>query len=650
MQEDVNIYKRALERERQARKAAEKILEQKSSELFNLSLELKKSNDKLLEILGEQNSELQGLFKNLVDAYVVFDFKGQVLRMNDAATKLVGRKLSDEPLWVNGIIAPEDKKRTFTAFNQLKRKGTVTNLKFNIDTPHGGRRLILVNLSVIRDIKETPIAAQGIIRDITKEQEAKSNLLESQKRLKSLIINLQAGILLEDENRKIVFTNKMFCEMFSIPADPESLKGMDCTRSAEDVKHFFTEPDAFVARISKLVNARKTTLGDELHLIDGRILQRDYVPIFVNKVYKGHLWSYTDITIKKKFEYGLQVQKQKYSNIIADMNLGLVEMDNENNIQWANDTFCNITQFALCELLSKNINDLCKHENDETVIDLAVAKEIEIHTREGEIKNLLCSQTPNRDITGAIKGMIGTFLDITHIKSLEKEKERLLVNLEQSNQQLSEYAHIVSHDLKSPLRSLQALISWVREDEADKLSIESVQNFDLMENTLVKMENLISGILNYSNIQSAGRNDKPINLNTVIEDLRQILYIPEHIKLIQKKELPTIVADNTRMQQLFQNLISNAIDHIDKPFGEIVIDVTEDTTEYIFTVADNGVGISKVYHEKIFKMFQSLSEQKKSTGLGLSIVKKIVEMYGGKIWLESEKGIGTTFYFSIARS
>ena len=650
IKEDVEVYKRALERERKARKAAEKILEEKSSELFSLSNELKKSNERLTELLGEQNSELQGLFKHLVDAYIVFDFDGKVLRMNDAASQLLGQELKDAPLYVNSIVVLEDKYKTVVAFNHLRKKGKIEGLVLRIDIP-GGRRLVKVNAGVIKDNNGNPIAGQGIFRDITEEQQAKPYLQESKKRLKTLIVNLQAGVLLEDETRKIALTNKMFCDIFSIPVKPEKLRGMDCSSTADQVKHLFKDPEDFEKRIKQLVHDKKTALGDELHMTDGRILERDYIPIFINGDYKGHLWSYTDISIKKKFEYVLKVQKQKYSSIIEDMNLGLVEMDQEYNIQWANSTFSEITEFANDDLVNSTILDICDREMLERPLanPALTTRELDIKTKSGVLKTFLFSETANRDLNGALKGRIGIFLDVTQFKALQKEKGRLLENLEKSNQELSEYAHIVSHDLKSPLRSLQALISWVREDDGDKLSGESLENFKNMDATLEKMDGLISGILNYSNIQRGNRKDIPVNINTVIDNIRETIFLPTHIKIVIKNKLPTMQVDKTRIEQLFQNLISNAVDHIDKEEGLIEIDCVEESERYVFSVRDNGMGIAQVYHKKIFKIFQSLSTHKNSTGLGLSIVKKIVEMYQGTIWLESEVGKGTKFYFSIQK-
>ena len=150
-------------------------------------------------------------------------------------------------------------------------------------------------------------------------------------------------------------------------------------------------------------------------------------------------------------------------------------------------------------------------------------------------------------------------MDITDFKNLEIQKENLLSELAKSNEELQEYAHIVSHDLKSPLRNINALVSWLKEDNIDKLDSESVGNFELIEMTLEKMEQLISDILNYSTIGSPVREKKPVNLDDVVHGLIDIIYKPDHIKVEVLNTLPTLNGDETKLQQLFQNLISNAI-------------------------------------------------------------------------------------------
>jgi signal transduction histidine kinase len=135
----------------------------------------------------------------------------------------------------------------------------------------------------------------------------------------------------------------------------------------------------------------------------------------------------------------------------------------------------------------------------------------------------------------------------------------------------------------------------------------------------------------------------------MLKELLAILYVPEHIEIKSLNPLPIIKGDKTKLQQLFQNLISNAIKFIDKEQGKITIDVEDFKSHFKFSIEDNGMGIDKKFHDKIFKIFHALNKSKDSTGIGLSIVKKIVNLHEGEIWLDSEPKIGTTFYFTLKK-
>ncbi|MEM9678868.1 MAG: ATP-binding protein, partial [Bacteroidota bacterium] len=198
-------------------------------------------------------------------------------------------------------------------------------------------------------------------------------------------------------------------------------------------------------------------------------------------------------------------------------------------------------------------------------------------------------------------------------------------------------------------RSIDALVQWIKEDNKGEFDQATNQNFELIETTLEKMEQLISDVLEYSSVSSESKNQTNVDLNELIQDLKQILYVPEHISIHILNQLPTIVGDKTKLQQLFQNLISNAIKFNDKEKGLIEIDVEEQKSYYQFSIKDNGVGIEKKHHDKIFKIFHALNKNKESTGIGLSIVKKIVDMYKGEIWLASVPNEGATFFFTIKK-
>ena len=159
----------------------------------------------------------------------------------------------------------------------------------------------------------------------------------------------------------------------------------------------------------------------------------------------------------------------------------------------------------------------------------------------------------------------------------------------------------------------------------------------------------ISNVLAYSSINAEGESLESVPLEEVMKTVQELVHLPEHIELNVNKKLPKVIADRTRMQQLFQNLISNAVKYNDKSEGSVEVDYRIQDGMYLFSVKDNGMGIDNAYTEKIFGMFQRLDNDENSTGVGLSIVKRIVELYGGTIWVESEVGIGSTFYFTLPK-
>ena len=149
---------------------------------------------------------------------------------------------------------------------------------------------------------------------------------------------------------------------------------------------------------------------------------------------------------------------------------------------------------------------------------------------------------------------------------------------------------------------------------------------------------------------SADNNEnETIDLDKVINDLIGILYVPEHIQISVKNKLPKFIGDRTKLQQLFQNLLGNAIKFMDKSEGQIDIGVTDIGDSFQFYIKDNGIGIDEKYHDKIFNIFYTLNKNKESSGIGLSLVNKIVELHDGNIWFESQPDVGTTFHFTLKK-
>ncbi len=650
-QKQIDILKRALQREKAARNAAETILEDKSRALYDTSKRLE-------QLLDEKSSQLQGIFENIVDAYVVMDLAGNIIKFNEAAVTLFGFDVEKESLNVVDLIYKEDYQYAMNSFKELQRKGVFKNYEARINTKSGNLKWAHINASMVYDKNRKPILAQGIVRDISAQKASAERLIKSESRLASLITNLDSGVLLEDEHGRIVLTNKKFCDLFDISIEPELLKGEDCLDTVEKSKGLFENKDVFVKTINEILEKKETVLEDELTMKNGTVLERNFTPIIKDNVYRGHLWTYKDVTLNRTYRKSLEAQRQKYSSIIANMNLGLVEVNTEDEILMINQSFIEMSGYSEAELLGKKGHEIflkgvhkdkLKNENSKRKMGEPSSYEIEIKNKSGETKHWLVSGAPNYDINGEVIGSIGIHLDITNNKALELQKEELLLKLEKSNDELHEYAHIVSHDLKSPLRSINALVSWLKEDNLAKFDETSLQNFNHIETTLDKMEHLISDVLAYSSLGAETTDNVDVDTNKLVQDLLKILYIPDHIEVKILNTLPIIKGDQTKLQQVFQNFISNAAKFIDKEKGLIEIDVYEKDEYYEFSIKDNGIGIDEKFHAKIFKIFHSLNNNKDSTGIGLSIVKKIVDLHSGKIWLTSEPNIGTTFYFSLKK-
>ena len=165
------------------------------------------------------------------------------------------------------------------------------------------------------------------------------------------------------------------------------------------------------------------------------------------------------------------------------------------------------------------------------------------------------------------------------------------------------------------------------------------------------MSFLIDDILQYSSIGQSNPEKQQIDLNTVLSEVITGIDQPENIEMTVENELPALMSEKTHMIQLFQNLLSNAVKYIDKPKGQIKVGCVEQDGFWKFSVSDNGPGIDEKYFEKVFKIFETLSprDRVESTGIGLSIVKKIVELNSGRVWVESEVGKGSTFFFTLPR-
>ncbi|MDO8502634.1 MAG: CHASE3 domain-containing protein [Gemmatimonadaceae bacterium] len=248
---------------------------------------------------------------------------------------------------------------------------------------------------------------------------------------------------------------------------------------------------------------------------------------------------------------------------------------------------------------------------------------------------------------GEHRGAVVAFADITARKKAEAERNQLMKALARSNQELDQFAYVASHDLKAPLRGIANLSQWIEEDLGERLGGENKSQMEMLRGRVHRMEALIDGILQYSRAGRAKARPEDIDTGALVKDVVELIAPPKETKVQIATDMPTVSAERIPLQQVFMNLIGNAMKHTGNVNPLIEIGWSDAGLFYEFLVRDNGQGIAPQYHERIFGIFQTLEARDKveGTGIGLSVVQKIVEARGGRVWVESEVGKGARFKF-----
>ncbi len=340
-------------------------------------------------------------------------------------------------------------------------------------------------------------------------------------------------------------------------------------------------------------------------------------------------------------------------NLIETLQTGVLILDAETHaILYANPMALSIIQATEIQVLGQVCHKfVCPAERGKcpiTDLNMTVdnAERILLNVRGEKIPIIKSVKSTVIDGRGLL---IETFVDISDRKKMENVNAQLIRDLEVANNELNDFAYIVSHDLKAPLRAIGSLSQWLYTDYKDKFDEKGKTQLDLLVNRVTRMQNLIDGILEYSRVGRIQKDKEDFDPDNLVREVIDSLSPPRHISIVIDKPLPTVHYEKTSFRQIFSNLIGNAIKYMDKAQGEIHIGCTQDGNYWKFFVKDNGPGIDEKYYDLVFQIFQTLNARDdiESTGIGLSIVKKIVETYGGKIWIESDLGKGSTFYFTI---
>lgn len=351
----------------------------------------------------------------------------------------------------------------------------------------------------------------------------------------------------------------------------------------------------------------------------------------------------------------LEASKSYIENVVANLMDSLVVLNMEGNIRSANAVTRELLGYTEDGIVGKDFTTL-----------IGAPEIIDELKRDGHLRNretsyltsdkaeipIFISGALMKDKVGDSTGIVLIAKDITEQKKAEAELHTYVKQVEEINKELDDFTYIVSHDLKEPLRSIDAFSKFVAEDYSEHLDEDGMMYINRVRSNASRMQKLIEDLLEVSRLERKQNPLQPAQAKGLVEDAAARLeyaIMEKNVKVIIQDEFPTVFCDRHRLGEVFYNLMSNAIKFMEKEQPIIEVGCEEDNGFYKFHVKDNGIGIEEQYFDKIFQIFQRLGkrEQYEGTGAGLTIVKKVIGMHGGNIWVESTYGEGTTFFFTI---
>jgi len=330
----------------------------------------------------------------------------------------------------------------------------------------------------------------------------------------------------------------------------------------------------------------------------------------------------------------------------------------DREIRYVNPRFEQLTGFSAEELIGSDPLQLVLPEDRQMVHDCAVAMlkgerqaeyEYRILNRAGEIRWIMESLV-SIEYEGR-RAALGNYIDVTERKAQDEELQRTIKELARSNEELGQFAYVASHDLQEPLRMVASFTQLLGRRYKGKLDEDADEFIRYAVQGVNRMQQLINDLLDYSRVGTRGNPMMPVDCDKVIARVLDSLTtrIDENDATVTIGPMPTIVADAMQLEQLFQNLIGNALKYRGEAAPAVSVTAAEERDGWHFQVKDNGIGIDPAYAERIFIIFQRLhgKEEYEGTGIGLAICKKIVDRHGGRIWVESSPGQGSTFHFIL---
>lgn len=625
-------------------------------------LNYKKSLEKKLtesEILFRQT------FKQAGTGIVHFDTKGNWIRMNDKYCEIVGHtreELKHMTPW--DIIHPDDLQEDLNYRYKLLT-GELFDFKMEKRYVRSDSSVAwtIFTCTIMHETADKGVYFVGVVEDITLRKLEEEKVKANEALLQQTLELLPVGIWFLDKKGHIHRLNAKAREICGV-ADPIDKESQEVFSGFWPETGKAVEPHEWAA--SRALNTGETVLNELVNLVcsdgDTKTILNSAMPLkdeHGNIV--GAINVNQDITELKKIEEELRLSQEKFRTIAETMPLIVWTASPSGELDYANQWGLDFSAMSLedvkgwgwLKMLHPDNLHKAREKWKESLSTGSVFEDTSLFRRyDRSYRWFLTRAVPLKNRRGEILKWFGTSMDIHEQKKAAERLEKVMKELERSNKELEQFAYAASHDMKEPLRMISSYLQLLSKNYKDKLDEDARDFINYAVDGALRMNTLINDLLLYSRVSSKQREFTPVDLNEIIAEVSGDLevLINESEAVITYSKLPEVKADRLQMQQLFQNLIQNAIKFRKDVRPEIDITSEKNGYEWTFRVKDNGIGIDPEQTERIFLIFQRLHSDRgkyPGTGIGLALCKKIVERHGGRIWVESEPGKGSAFYFTI---
>jgi PAS domain S-box-containing protein len=650
-------------------------LQSTTEELYKSNEELQKSS-KLLSTIYELNPD--AIVLTTVSDSKIIDCNQEYLNQIGYSREEVIGHTSQELNLISEVTrdAYIDKTRGNKKVSNIEVLGRRKDGSF-IDVAYSTRQITVNNVPMIlnigHDLTEQKKTEKPTQKLLEREQQLTEELTVSNKELQSatkeiqitneelryqgdelLIVNQRIGEVLGsikdsfymlDRDWNFIYMNKPAAA--SVKNEPKELIGQNIWKIFPNYKGTIIEK-----------NYRESMKNKETIRFESYGQYTDsWYSLTINPTAEGITVLSTDITERKKAELEIKKSEEKF---FKAFNSNPAPMSLSDGYRWidVNVSYLKLTGYSKEELIGHTPDELnfidakkrkqyiTKSERQGSIHDT----ELTIRTKSGE-KRIVNSNTETIELDSEIR-FINFIKDITERKEREEEMKETMDELRRSNDELERFAYVSSHDLQEPIRMVKLYSQLLERRYKDKLDSDADDFIEYIVEGANRMKQLIDDLLEYSRVNSQAKEFENVDLEKVLNNvLRNLsISIKEYNVKLSHNPLPTIFADQNQMLQVLQNLITNAIKFHGQKQPEINISVQKGEKDWIFSVSDNGIGIESKHQKQIFEVFKRLHhnrEEYPGSGIGLSITQKIIIHHGGQIWVESEPGKGSTFYFTI---